>query len=71
MWQDISSQASPANPEAAIARQAAGVPMRRFATPDEVVEIVLFLCSDAASNVTGAQYVVDGGRQAAPGGLAR
>ena len=71
MWQDISTQALPEDPAAAIARQARGVPMGRFGTPEEVAEVVLFLCSDAASNVTGAQYVVDGGRQAAPGGMGR
>ncbi len=71
MWQDISAQAVPSDPAAAIARAAAGIPIGRFGTAAEVAEIVLFLCSDAASNVTGAQYVVDGGRQAAPGGLNR
>lgn len=38
-----------------------GVPMGRFATPEEVAEVVAFLASDAARAVTGADYTVDGG----------
>ena len=38
-----------------------GVPMRRAAAPIEVAQVVLFLASDEASYVTGAEHVVDGG----------
>ena len=38
------------------------VPMNRFATPEEIADSVLFLCSGRASFVTGATLVVDGGQ---------
>ena len=50
------------------------VPMGRMGTPDEVASLTLFLASDEASYITGAAYIIDGGRGAvepcAPGGLA-
>lgn len=39
-------------------------PMGRFCTSEEVAEAVVWLCSDAASFVTGHTVVVDGGRTA-------
>jgi 3-oxoacyl-[acyl-carrier protein] reductase len=42
-------------------RALAAVPMRRFATPEEVAAVVAFLVSDAAAYVTGAWLPVDGG----------
>jgi len=37
------------------------IPMKRLGEPDEVAKVVHFLASDAASYVTGSEYVVDGG----------
>jgi 2-dehydro-3-deoxy-D-gluconate 5-dehydrogenase len=43
-------------------QQAAGrVPMRRWAEPDEIARVVVFLASDLSAYVNGAQVVVDGG----------
>ncbi len=45
-----------------VARGAAGVPMGRGGTAEEVAEAVLWLLSDAAGYVTGARLPVGGGR---------
>jgi 3-oxoacyl-[acyl-carrier protein] reductase len=38
------------------------VPMKRFAEPAEIAEVVAFLLSEKSSFMTGAQIVVDGGQ---------
>lgn len=40
-----------------------GVPLGRLGRGEDVAQVALYLCSDAASFVTGTDLVVDGGRQ--------
>jgi len=40
---------------------AAGLPIRRLAQADEIAAVIVFLCSEPASNVAGAAWSVDGG----------
>lgn len=38
------------------------IPMRRIGTPEEVAKVIFFLCSDAASYVTGEEIRINGGQ---------
>jgi NAD(P)-dependent dehydrogenase (short-subunit alcohol dehydrogenase family) len=55
------SAATGADPQD-VARQAASQMVTgRFTAPAEVADLVLFLASDRAANITGADYAIDGG----------
>jgi len=47
--------------EAAIADIAAGVPLGRMGSPDDVAALAAFLASDDASYMTGSELTLDGG----------
>ena len=44
-----------------LAKVAAGRPIGRLARPEEIAAVVVFLCSERASYVTGAAWSADGG----------
>jgi 3alpha(or 20beta)-hydroxysteroid dehydrogenase len=48
-------------PEGILERHLPRLLVPRLGTPDDVVPLVLFLASDEAAYVTGAEFVVDGG----------
>jgi 3-oxoacyl-[acyl-carrier protein] reductase len=47
--------------EEALESQAEKIPLGRLAEPREIADVVVFLCSARASNVTGAAWSADGG----------
>jgi NAD(P)-dependent dehydrogenase (short-subunit alcohol dehydrogenase family) len=65
----LEEQISPADPAEVGARYKAAIPSGRYTTVEEIANMVLFLCSDLASNTTGGQFVVDGGRTATGGAV--
>jgi NAD(P)-dependent dehydrogenase (short-subunit alcohol dehydrogenase family) len=61
MMRSLESGVAPADPEAVKQQFAARVPMGRYGTPEEVADLVSFLCSDEARFVNGSAYTIDGG----------
>ena len=47
--------------EAVNARHFRGVPLQRIGEPEEIARTTLFVCSDDASYISGAEIAVDGG----------
>lgn len=51
----------PESPSSVLEGIAAGVPVGRLGTPEDVGELAAFLADDKASYLTGGEFVVDGG----------
>ena len=45
----------------AIARALAAQPTKEFVTVEQVASLAVYLCSDAAAQITGANLPIDGG----------
>jgi NAD(P)-dependent dehydrogenase (short-subunit alcohol dehydrogenase family) len=65
----LEQQLSPDDPASVEKRYQAALPTGRYSTVEEIANMVLFLCSDLASNTTGGQFVVDSGRTATGGAV--
>ena len=69
MIHSLEAQINPADPASVARRYQASMPTGRYTTPEEIANVVLFLSSDLSANVTGVQWVVDGGRTATGGAV--
>jgi NAD(P)-dependent dehydrogenase (short-subunit alcohol dehydrogenase family) len=67
MMRALEAQRNPADPEAVVQANRNSIPIGRYATPEEVANTVLYLCSDLSGSVTGSYLVVDGGRTGSGG----
>ena len=56
----LAEQSGPSREEA-LENNASKIPLGRMGTEDEVAAVIVFLCSERASNVAGAAWSVDGG----------
>ena len=58
---DQTAKASGLSREESLAAQAGKTTLGRFGTEDEIASVIVFLCSERAADVTGANWSVDGG----------
>src|ERR1700730_2821214 len=61
IWTPMADQMVAAGQGEALKAMQKSIPMRRVGRPEEIADAVLWLCSDAASYVTGQSISVDGG----------
>jgi NAD(P)-dependent dehydrogenase (short-subunit alcohol dehydrogenase family) len=64
MIRNIEEGRSPGAPQRAREVILSGLPLKRYGTPEEIANLILFLASDEASICTGGIYAADGGLSA-------
>jgi NAD(P)-dependent dehydrogenase (short-subunit alcohol dehydrogenase family) len=67
MMRSLEAQRNPTDPMSVHDSNAANTPTGRYATPEEVANVAMYLCSDLASDITGTHIVIDGGRSGSGG----
>ncbi|HVU73934.1 MAG TPA: SDR family oxidoreductase [Mycobacteriales bacterium] len=61
IWAALRTTLGEAGYEEFVATVTRSIPLRRWASSEEMAQVALFLCSDAASYVTSQTLIVDGG----------
>lgn len=69
MIRSLEEQSAPGSSNSVRERYQSAIPIGRYAVPEEIANLVLFLSSDLAASITGGQYLIDGGRLASPAAL--
>jgi NAD(P)-dependent dehydrogenase (short-subunit alcohol dehydrogenase family) len=69
MMRSLEAQRNAENPELIKKANRAGLPTGRYSLPEEVANVVLFLCSNLSGNITGTHLVIDGGRTGSGGAM--
>jgi NAD(P)-dependent dehydrogenase (short-subunit alcohol dehydrogenase family) len=64
MMRSLEEQFAPGAGESVRENMRAGIPLARYAEPDDVAKLMLFLASDDSEFLTGSVYMVDGGSRA-------
>jgi NAD(P)-dependent dehydrogenase (short-subunit alcohol dehydrogenase family) len=64
MMRSLEAGMDPADPEGVHARYARSSPLGRYAEPEEIAKVMLFLAADESSHCSGSVYMVDGARNA-------
>ncbi|MEI8239535.1 MAG: SDR family oxidoreductase, partial [Actinomycetota bacterium] len=64
MMRALEEGMNPADPSAVRALMAANIPLGRYGEPSDIAALMLFLCSDDASFLSGAAIPIDGAMRA-------
>jgi NAD(P)-dependent dehydrogenase (short-subunit alcohol dehydrogenase family) len=71
MMRSLEAQRDPGNPQTIHDMNAAATPTGRYVLPEEVANVVMYLCSELSSDITGTHIVIDGGRSGTGGAAPR